>query len=116
MNPFRRHAVAVEEPPAGPDPAEGAVPIAEIDWRQRARIAGRVRTLTVQPLAGVPTLECVLVDGTGSISVVFLGRRQIAGIGPGTRLVVEGMVGDHKGRLALVNPEYTLLPVTHVPA
>ncbi|MBV8160339.1 MAG: DNA-binding protein, partial [Acidimicrobiia bacterium] len=43
-------------------------------WRSRARVAGRVRSLRVQPWAGVPTLEGTLVDDTGGISVVFLGR------------------------------------------
>ena len=63
----------------------------------------------MQPLAGVPTLQCSLVDDTGGLSVVFLGRRTIAGVYPGTRMVVEGMVGDHAGRLALLNPDYELL-------
>jgi len=64
----------------------------------------------IQPWAGVPTLECTLVDETGGIYVVFLGRREVAGIHPGTRMVVEGMVGDHGGRMAILNPEYRLMP------
>jgi hypothetical protein len=57
-----------------------------------------------------PTLELVLVDGTGAISAVFLGRRELAGVSPGTRLTVEGTVGIHKARLAIMNPSYQLLP------
>jgi hypothetical protein len=40
----------------------------------------------------------VLADGNTEVSillVVFLGRRHVAGISPGARIVVEGMVGDH---------------------
>ncbi|HET6793367.1 MAG TPA: APC family permease, partial [Acidimicrobiales bacterium] len=44
---------------------EGATPIADLTYRQRARVAGRVRAMRVQPWSGVPTLECTLVDGTG---------------------------------------------------
>jgi hypothetical protein len=89
----------------------GTIPIAEVEWRTRARVAGRVRSLRVQPWAGVPTLEGTLVDATGGINVVFLGRRHVPGIRPGTRMVVEGMVGDHSGRLAVLNPDYRLLAV-----
>ena len=46
----------------------------------------------------------------GGISVVFLGRRGLAGVDVGTRMVVEGTVGVHKARLALLNPSYQLLP------
>ena len=89
----------------------GTAPMAEVQWRARAKVAGRVRSVRVQPWAGVPTLECTLVDETGGISVVFLGRREIAGIRPGRRMVVEGMIGDHDGRLAMLNPDYRLLAV-----
>jgi hypothetical protein len=41
--------------------------------------------------------------------VLFLGRRSIAGIGVGTKMAVEGMVGIHKARLAILNPSYQLL-------
>ena len=87
-------------------PGAAIIPIAEVQWRQRARVAGRVRSMRIQPWGGVPTLECTLVDATGGVAVVFLGRREVAGIHPGTCLVVEGMVGEHNRRLAILNPEY----------
>jgi len=54
-------------------------------------------------------MECTLVDGTGGITVVFLGRRTVAGIRLGTRMIVEGRAGSHHGKLAVLNPDYTLL-------
>jgi hypothetical protein len=89
---------------------EGVTPIAQISYRQRARVAGKVRSLRVQPWAGVATLECVLVDHTGGITLVFLGRKHVAGLAPGVRMVAEGMVGDQGGRLAILNPDYRILP------
>lgn len=89
-------------------PVPGTVPIGDVRWRQHARVAGRVRSVRIQPWGGVPTLECTLVDGTGGVDVVFLGRREIAGIRPGSRLVAEGILGAHHGRLALLNPDYEL--------
>jgi len=94
--------------------SEGIGPIASVAYRQRATVAGRVRAMRVQPWAGVATLECTLVDATGGLQVVFLGRKQVPGIAPGSRLVVEGMVGEHRGKLAILNPEYRILAPSEV--
>jgi RecG-like helicase len=103
----------VIDPVVRPDEVpEGCVDIAAVAYRQRARVAGKVRSQRVQPWAGVATLECVLVDNTGGIVVVFLGRKHVAGLAPGVRVVVEGTVGQHGGRLAILNPEYRILPGT----
>jgi len=90
-------------------PTQPLIPIAEVRWRERARVKGRVRSLRVQPWAGTPTVECVVIDESGGLIVVFLGRRWIAGIQPGTVLTVEGMVGEHQGRPAIINPDFELV-------
>ena len=82
--------------------------IADVEWRQRVRVTGTVSALRVQPMSGTCALECTLVDDTGGISALFLGRRTIAGIQIGTKLTVEGMVVDHHGRLAIMNPVYEI--------
>jgi amino acid transporter len=87
----------------------GPAPIADVRWRHRVTVVGRVESLRVRPMGGAPTLECLLSDRTGSVSVVFLGRRRISGIRNGTRMAVTGMAVDHHGRLAILNPEYRLL-------
>jgi DNA/RNA endonuclease YhcR with UshA esterase domain len=71
-------------------------------------VTGTVNALRVQPVSGTCNLECTLVDQTGGISVLFLGRRTIPGIEIGTGLTVEGMVVDHHGRLAILNPVYEI--------
>jgi RecG-like helicase len=83
-------------------------PIGEVRYRERARVRGRVRSLRVRPWADSPTLEVVLVDDTGGITVVFLARRRLGGVRPGSVMSVEGMVGSHQHRLAILNPEYEL--------
>ena len=86
-------------------------PIAEVRYRQRARVAGRVHTMRVQPHGGVAGLECTIVDETGGIVLVFLGRRSIGGMKVGTRIVADGtVVGDDRGRMAILNPNYQFLP------
>jgi amino acid transporter len=89
--------------------ARGTVPIGDVQWRQRVRVAGRVRSVRVQPRAGTSNLECLLADDSGSLLLVFQGRRRIPGIQPGARLVVEGMVGDWARRQAILNPDYELI-------
>ena len=51
------------------------------------------RTVTLRPRGGVPALEAELYDGSGSISVVWLGRRRIGGIAPGRGIRVVGRIG-----------------------
>jgi hypothetical protein len=91
------------------DRAAGAIPIGEAEWRQRVRVAGRIRSVRVQPRAGTSNLECVLADRTGKLLLVFQGRRRIPGIQPGARVLVEGMVGDWGHRPAILNPDYELI-------
>jgi amino acid transporter len=91
-------------------PTTGITPCGLAQWRQQVKLVGTIQSVRVQPRGGVPSLEVTLVDDTGGIVVVFLGRRRIAGIEPGTRIVVEGRVSDHHGKLALLNPTYQLLP------
>ena len=90
--------------------AAGCGLIGDVRWRDAVRVAGRVRSVRVQPRANVPTLECTLVDPSGGITVVFLGRRYVPGIRLGSRMIVEGRAASHHGKLALLNPLYTLLP------
>ncbi|MBS42078.1 MAG: DNA-binding protein [Nocardioides sp.] len=91
-----------------PDTASGELRIADAPDRDRVTLRGTVRTLVVRPRGGVPALEAELGDGSGSILVVWLGRRQIAGIEPGRALTVSGRIGRHDGTRTLFNPRYEL--------
>ena len=89
--------------------ATGTVPIGEVAWRTRVRVAGRIRSLRVQTAKGTANLECEITDDTGVLLLVFQGRPKIPGIEPGARLIVEGMVGSWQRRLAILNPDYELV-------
>ena len=95
-----------------------------VDGEQPCRMT-RSRSVTcstaVEPMSGAASGPCgfgrgattrhssaLLVDETGGITLVFLARRQLAGIRPGTMLRAEGMVGAHQRRLAILNPVYEL--------
>ncbi len=104
-----RAARALSHREAFGERARGTVPIGDVQWRTRVRVAGRVRSVRVQPRAGTSNLECQLADDSGTLLLVFQGRRRIPGIQPGARLVVEGMVGDWSRRQAILNPDYELI-------
>jgi amino acid transporter len=89
--------------------ATGTIPISEVAWRTRVRVAGRIRSLRVQTAKGTANLECEITDDTGVLLLVFQGRPKIPGIEPGARLIVEGMVGSWTRRLAILNPDYELV-------
>jgi hypothetical protein len=91
----------------------GGTPISTLPLRRPATVCGTLRSVTLRPRAGVPALEAELYDGTGSLYVVWLGRRHIAGIEPGRRLRIQGMVTESDGQRAVFNPRYELVPKPH---
>ncbi len=91
---------------AGIPKVVGAKSIGEVRYREMVEVCGRIKSVRIQPYAGVPNLECLLVDSSGSLPIVFLGRREVAGINAGAKLMVKGRVCEHHGRLAILNPEY----------
>jgi hypothetical protein len=84
--------------------------IADCPDRTPVRLRGTLRTVTLRPRGGVPALEAELFDGSGSLTLVWLGRREIAAISPGRAIEVKGRVGRHAGHRIIYNPRYTLVP------
>ncbi|MCZ2525509.1 OB-fold nucleic acid binding domain-containing protein [Streptomyces sp. NPDC059506] len=89
----------------------GCRPIASCADREVITVAGTLRAVTQRPRAGVPALEAEIFDGTGALDVVWLGRRAIAGIEPGRKIIASGRVALNRGRPLLFNPKYELRPV-----
>jgi len=89
----------------------GAVSIVDLPPRVEGTVAGEITSVRIVPRAGSPSMEATLTDGTGSLVVVWTGRRKIAGVAPGKRLVVSGRgaATGPKGRLLMFNPSYELL-------
>jgi hypothetical protein len=86
-------------------------PISEVEPRSEAVVVGEISALRIVPRAGSPSLEAVITDGTGTLVAVWTGRRRIAGVAPGKRLVVSGRGAPTgpSGRLEILNPRYELL-------
>lgn len=71
-------------------------------------VAGRLKSVVYTPRETVPTLEAELFDGTGTVTLVWLGRRRIAGIEPGRTLTASGRFAFVDGRRVIYNPRYEL--------
>lgn len=86
----------------------GCTRIKEAVDRSRVEIRGTLRHVTLRPRSGVPALEAELYDGSGSVTVVWLGRRRIAGIEPGASVAVRGRLSTQDGVRVIYNPRYEL--------
>ncbi|HWG93163.1 MAG TPA: OB-fold nucleic acid binding domain-containing protein [Mycobacteriales bacterium] len=89
----------------------GATFVNECTRGEPVRVAGTLRAVTLRPRAGAPTLEAELYDGTGCVTLIWLGRRRIAGIECGRRVVAHGRLTEHDGRATIYNAAYELQPV-----
>jgi hypothetical protein len=78
--------------------------------REMVTLYGTLRTITFSPRGGVPALEGELYDGTGTVKLIWLGRRRIAGIHPGSELIASGRIGVVDGDRVMFNPRYELRP------
>lgn len=92
----------------------GALPCREAarHEKEQACVVGRLRSVRFTPRNNLPTLEAELYDGTGTVSLIWLGRRRIPGIEPGRTLVVRGRISDQGLRRVIFNPWYELRPVS----
>ena len=83
--------------------------IADCADRQYVVVRGVIDHLTEQPRDTVNWLEARLTDGSGSLNLVWMGRRSIPGIEIGRELRAEGRTSDSEGQRKIYNPLYTLL-------
>jgi hypothetical protein len=86
-------------------------PLGELEARDRTKVCGEVKRMTIKPRSGIPSTEIVINDGTGDATVIFSGRRHVAGIEHGHCIVIEGVAYADANRLVFLNPKYSLLPI-----
>lgn len=88
----------------------GCVQCGQARRGQLVTVTGRLRTVVYTPRTNLPTLEADLYDGTDVVTLVWLGRRQIAGIEPGRTVTARGRVAIRDNRKVIYNPYYELEP------
>ncbi len=87
----------------------GATPIRDLQPHTMGTVQGTVSMLTLNPRSGSAWLEAELHDGTGTLKLIWMGRRVIPGIIPGVKMRVEGRITLHEGNPAIFNPAYELV-------
>lgn len=94
------------------------LPLAELPSRGRVDCTGFIESVTYQPANEQAHFSAIVVDRiahrgeTGRLirlRVIWLGRRKVPGIEPGTVLRLEGMVTLRDGLPTMFNPRYEIL-------
>ena len=84
----------------------GAIPLNECHIRQKVTVRGIVASVTT---SSTSWLEADLNDGTGTVSLIWMGRRRIECIVPGRHLLATGRLTEEDGRRVIFNPEFEVL-------
>src|SRR5665811_1836737 len=88
----------------------GGTPIVDLVDRSEASVCGAVRSVTLRPRVNVPALVVEIYDGSKVLNLIWLGRRRIGGIVPGTYLTAHGRVTYQHGIPTMFNPIYEIRP------
>ena len=83
--------------------------IGAVTLREKAKLAGRIKSITVEKSANGQSMSCLLTDSTGSIKLVFQGRDAVPGLERGVRLLVSGTVTSFNREAVILNPEYEIV-------
>ena len=86
----------------------GCEPLSDCRKGKLVTVTGRLKSVVYTPRETLPTLEAELFDGSGSVTLVWLGRRRIPGIEPGRTLTARGRFSAAEGRRVIYNPWYEL--------
>jgi RecG-like helicase len=87
-------------------------PIGQCQPGSQVEVVGNIRSVSVQPSLKSPSLEIELYDGSGVVTVIWMGRRVIPGIVAGRTLKVCGRLTCNTDRPIIFNPRYELRPLT----
>jgi hypothetical protein len=86
-----------------------STPIASLEPRRRATVAGEIRSVRSYERPYLRT-EVELDDGTGVLFLRFMGRAEIPGLAPGLHMHADGTPRDERGTLVMLNPLYGFDP------
>ena len=90
--------------------ARGAQSISACERGQVVAVHGVIRSVALRPLANAPTLEAEVYDGSGHITLVWIGHRRLSGVDVGRPISAWGRVTCPQGEVTIFNPEYRLYP------
>ncbi|QWW20647.1 OB-fold nucleic acid binding domain-containing protein [Schaalia sp. 19OD2882] len=91
----------------------GRIAVCDVQERAQVVLFGSLSSMTFPPEGAAAVLRATLHDGTGTIELLWHGRRSIPGLHVGARVEVEGVAGRQGGLLTIVNPLYRLVAPEH---
>ncbi len=91
------------------DDLDGLTRLDQLPLRVPVRFGGEISSVRIVPRAGAPALEVTITDGRASVVAVFLGRRKIAAMSPGRRLIAEGVATARGPERLVYNPWYRFI-------
>ncbi|WP_022910055.1 OB-fold nucleic acid binding domain-containing protein [Aestuariimicrobium kwangyangense] len=106
---FQSDAEAADQVLAQEAKRSGCTQVTDCHVRDRVNLQGMVNCLTIEPRGDRRWLEAELTDGTGKVTLVWMGRDHIPGIESGRRLRVQGRLANDHGRKVIFNPEYRIV-------
>lgn len=77
--------------------------------RRRSQVTGKIESVVSFQRPWVRT-DVLLVDGTGTLLLRFMGRAAVPGMAAGARVVAEGTPALERGVLLMRNPLYSFVP------
>lgn len=86
----------------------GCQQLQRVRVRDRVHLRGTIQAITLSPEQDNRRLDVELDDGTGSVTLVWMGRRLIPGIDVGRTIDVWGTLTISDGRRVIFNPAYEL--------
>lgn len=87
----------------------GCDSVRDVAERRKVRLTGFISSMVIHPRSAAAAVEADLFDGTGTITLIWLGREKISGIRPGTRLEVTGFAANRGHHRVMYNPRYEIL-------
>ena len=76
--------------------------------REVVTVHGTITDITIRPMGNSAALEARVDDGTGVVTLLWLGQRRITGIEVGRSLTAEGRIGLRGTTRVIHNPRYWL--------
>ena len=85
------------------------LPILSARNREKGCFRGVVSAIVYDPANRRKCFQADLFDGQATLRLIWLGQEKVAGISPGVKMRVSGLVTTVHKELVIYNPRYTLL-------
>ena len=86
----------------------GCCLISDENTRHYTNLHGKIRSILISPLGAEPRFQAELYDGSGVVTLIWLGRREVKGIEVDQHITVHGHIGFQNKDRIIYNPKFEL--------